>query len=188
VCGGTNLSVFNSYHYTVYVPQNTSIEALQLSGGLSSWEAVVSAQEAGAAAIEAGDLERGKQLLAQATKDSLGIENFLRYHIQDNALFIGAAPESGDFETALIDPSTKRFYRISAESTGDEIILKDNTWKAGDEPAKVLHSVEYEGCYNLMAREYQYNGKNAADVTELATSSSAVIHLIDKPLSYKKKQ
>jgi hypothetical protein len=39
-----------------------------------------------------------------------------------------------------------------------------------------------------MAREYQYNGKNAADVTELATSSSAVIHLIDKPLSYKKKQ
>lgn len=188
VCGGTNLSVFNTYHYTVYVPTNESIEALQLAGELPSWEAVEAAKAASEAALEAGNLDIANELLKKATNDSVVIENFLRYHIQDNALFIGAAPESGDFETALIDPSTKRFYRISAESTGSEIILRDNAWTANDEPARVLHSVEYEGCYNLMAREYQYNGKDARTVNEIATSSSAVIHLIDKPLSYKKKQ
>lgn len=155
---------------------------------LPSWEAVEAAKAASEAALEAGNLDIANELLKKATNDSVAIENFLRYHIQDNALFIGAAPESGDFETALIDPSTKRFYRISAESTGSEIILRDNAWTANDEPARVLHSVEYEGCYNLMAREYQYNGKDARTVNEIATSSSAVIHLIDKPLSYKKKQ
>lgn len=182
VCGGTNLSVFNTYHYTVYVPTNESLEIIQNEGKLSSWNAVVAAKEASEIARENGDVERANKLLAQSTKDSLAIENFLRYHIQDNALFIGAEPESGEFETALIDPATKRFHRISAESTGDEIYLVDNYGNK----AKVLH--DDENCYNLMAREYQYNGKDAKTVTEIATSSSAVIHLIDKPLSYQKKE
>ena len=58
------------------------------------------------------------------------------------------------------------------------------TWKQGDEPAKV--QTDKPGCYNLMAREYQYNGKDASTVNQIETSSSAVIHLINKPLSYKK--
>lgn len=183
VCGGTNISVFNTYHYTVYVPQNTSIEELHNSGKLPTWDVVEVSRVAGEAALEMGDLAQAETLLAKASKDSLAIENFLRYHLQDNALFIGAAPESGDFETALIDPSTKRFYRINAESTGDEIILRDNAWTNGVEPVRVLKT---EGCYNLMAREYQYNGLNAQNANLIETSSSAVIHLIDKPLSYKK--
>ena len=184
ICGGTNVSVFNTYHYTVYVPQNESIQALLDAGELPDWEDVEAARIAGEAAEEAGNLDAANELYAKSTKDSLAIESFLRYHIQDNALFIGAAPEKGDFETALIDQSTKRFSRISAESTGSEIILKDNSWKQGDEPAKVL--TDKPGCYNLMAREYQYNGKDASTVNQIETSSSAVIHLIDKPLSYTK--
>lgn len=31
-CGGTNISLFNTYHYTVYVPTNESIEKLQKQG------------------------------------------------------------------------------------------------------------------------------------------------------------
>ena len=38
--------------------------------------------------------------------------------------------------------------------------------------------------YNIQAREYLYNGKDATTATELYTTSSAVIHLIDSPLSY----
>ncbi len=170
-CGGNNISVFNTYHYSVYVPTNESIEELQRSGQLPTWEAVGSA-------TEAGDL-------SGATRDSLAIENFLRYHIQDNALFIGATPESGDFETALIDPATKRFFRITATSTGDEIILRDNAGTA--ESSRVITTeVNGKKLYNLMAREYQYNNLDASDATNIETSSSAVIHLIDKPLFYKK--
>lgn len=166
-CGGTNVSVFNTYHYTIYVPTNESIQQLQAKGELSSWDIVAHHEEMGN--------------LAAKSRDSLAIVNFLRYHIQDNALFIGAAPEKGDYETAIIDPSTKRFYRISAESTGDAITLRDNS----GEYSHVLTSDE--SLYNLMAREYQYNNKDAAVANMIETSSSAVIHLIDRPLSYKKK-
>lgn len=166
-CGGTNVSVFNTYHYTIYVPSNESIRELQAKGELSSWDIVAQHEEMGN--------------LSAKSADSLGIVNFLRYHIQDNALYIGASPEKGDYETAVIDPATKRFYRIAAESTGDAITLRDN---AGNYSHVVTTD---ENLYNLMAREYQYNTKDAADANMIETSSSAVIHLIDRPLSYKKK-
>lgn len=170
-CGGTNISLFNTYHYSVYVPTNESIEELQRTGKLPTWEAV-------SAATEAGDL-------TGATRDSLAIESFLRYHIQDNALFIDAAPESGDFETALIDPSTKRFYRISASSEGNQIVLYDNA--KSEEPSRVVTTeVNGKKLYNLMAREYMYNNKDASLANGIETTSSAVVHLIDKPLFYKK--
>lgn len=163
-CGGQNISAFNTYHYTVYVPTNESIEKMQQRGELSSWDVVGDHFDAGR--------------LAEWERDSLAIIDFLRYHIQDNALFIGAAPEEGIFETALIDPETERFYRIDATSTGDEITLVSN---AGD----TCQVLKQEGLYNLMAREYQYNNTSAVDATQLMTTSSAVIHLIDKPLLYR---
>ena len=38
--------------------------------------------------------------------------------------------------------------------------------------------------YNIQAREYLYDTKDAATATNLYTTSSAVIHLIDSPLSW----
>jgi hypothetical protein len=165
-CGGKNMAMFNTYHYTIYVPTNESIEELQRAGKLSSWDAV-------AAHEESGNYEA-------KTADSLGIVNFLKYHIQDNALFIGAAPEKGDFETAVIDPSTERFYRVSAELTENGINLKDH---AGNTRQVITSD---ERLYNLMAREYLYNDKDVENSVNIETSSSAVIHLIDKPLMIKK--
>ncbi|MBQ6064421.1 MAG: hypothetical protein IJK87_12465 [Prevotella sp.] len=163
-CGGTNISTFNTYHYTIYVPTNESIDALQRSGKLSSWEAVVAFEEAGN--------------LTAKTRDSLQIVNFLKYHIQDNALFIGAEEETGDFETAVIDPSTERFYRIRARLTEGGISLTDH---AGN-----TRNVETRnGLYNLVAREYQYNTTDASSANAIETSSSAVIHQINEPLLIK---
>ncbi|MBR5655203.1 MAG: fasciclin domain-containing protein [Prevotella sp.] len=160
-CGGTNISTFNTYHYTIYVPSNESIEALQKKGQLSSWEAVEAFEEVGN--------------LTAKTRDSLQIVNFLKYHIQDNALFIGAEEESGDFETAVIDPTTERFYRIKATLTDDGISLVDH---AGN----TRHVEKYNGLYNLVAREWQYNSQDASTAGAIETSSSAVIHLINEPL------
>ena len=161
-CGGTNVSVFNTYHYTIYVPTNESIEQLQKQGKLSSWEAVDAFEEAGN--------------LTAKTRDSLQIVNFLKYHIQDNALFIGAEPDAGDFETAVIDPSTERFYRVSASLTDGGITIVDH---AGNTRHVVTTN---PNLYNLVAREFQYNNSDPTRATMIETSSSAVIHLIDKPL------
>jgi len=161
-CGGTNVSVFNTYHYTVYVPTNESIEQLQKQGKLSSWETVDAYEEAGN--------------LSAKTRDSLQIVNFLKYHIQDNALFIGASEDAGDFETAVIDPATERFYRVSARLSDNEISITDH---AGNTRHVVTDN---PNLYNLVAREFQYNTSDATRASMIETSSSAVIHLIDQPL------
>ena len=62
-CGGVNMSVFNTYHYTIYVPSNDAIEQLQKEGKLSSWEQVDEDHQA-------GDDDK-------ALSDSLNIVNFL---------------------------------------------------------------------------------------------------------------
>ena len=121
--------------------------------------------------------------------------NFLKYHIQDNALFIGAEEENGDFETAVIDPSTERFFRVSAVLSADDITLTDKA--TPDWAIANRNNADYESelkkrqahvvttnpaLYNLVAREFQYDAQDASRANAIETSSSAVIHLIDKPL------
>ena len=174
-CGGVNMSVFNTYHYTIYVPSNDAIEQLQKEGKLSSWEQVDEDHQA-------GDDDK-------ALSDSLNIVNFLKYHIQDNALYIGAQNESGDFETSLINKKTRRFFMVKSQLKDDEIIVLDAVDQKNmrDGEPTTMHTVKkmsYIGddglqkdLYNIQAREYLYNNRDD-------TTSSAVIHLIDKPLSY----
>ena len=119
---------------------------------------------------------------AKATADSLNIVNFLKYHIQDNALYIGAEPESGDFETSLFNKTDKRFYMVRAALKDDTIEVEDGQ--------KIKHTVTKKNdvagrpLYNIQAREYLYNSNDATTATSLYTTSSAVIHLIDSPLSW----
>ena len=164
--GGSNVSVFNTYHYTIYVPANEGVQELIDKGKLPTWETVAAHEAAGN--------------LTAKTQDSLKIMNFLKYHIQDNALFIGAKEESGDYETSVIDPTTERFYRVHAVLSGSNIEITDH---AGNTRHVVTSNPEL---YNLMARELMYNSSDAASAGEIETSSSAVIHLIDKPLLLEK--
>ncbi|MCR5679077.1 MAG: fasciclin domain-containing protein [Prevotella sp.] len=173
-CGGDNLSVFNTYHYTIYVPSNDAIEAMQASGQLSSWEKVEEKREAGN--------------IAGADNDSVNIIKFLRYHIQDNALYIGAEQESGDFETSLIN-SRNRFCMLKTKLLDDEIQVQDTEdIKNGTHHTVTKQTYVEDGkvkpLYNIQAREYLYNGNDASTATVLYTTSTAVIHLIDKPLIY----
>ncbi len=161
-CGGDNVSILNTYHYTVYVPTNASIEELQNSGKLPTIEALDRYEESG--------------MTEAKTADSLKIVNFVKYHIQDNALFVGDDSESGDYETGLLDPVTERFQKLAVTKTDDAVTLRD----AAGNSRRVMTSDSR--LYNLMAREYQYNSANASNISEIETSSSAVIHLIDGPL------
>jgi uncharacterized surface protein with fasciclin (FAS1) repeats len=163
-CGGTNLSVFNTYHYTVYVPSNEAIEKLQQEGKLPRLEDAEGKPEADSLAV----IKK--------------IESFLKYHIQDNALYIGAQEETGNFETSLINERNNRFYMLTTKLTDNDIEVQDGTGATH----KVTKQYDKDGkeLFNIQAREYLYRGKDASTATELYTTSSAVIHLIDSPLSY----
>lgn len=178
---GENLSVFNTYHYTIYVPSNEAIQELIDNGKLPTWD----------------DVEMGHEVGNddKAAEDSLAIVDFLKYHIQDNALYLGAQEESGDYETSLIDREAKRFLMLNSKLTAETIEVKDavdqQNARNGIDTKHVVTKRSYiddggtvRDLYNIQAREYLYNGNDKSTATELYTTSSAVIHLIDKPLSY----
>jgi hypothetical protein len=158
-----NLSVFNAYHYTVYVPSNEAIKDLQTSGKLPTFDQV--------------EAERDKGNTEKADQMQQKIIDFVRYHIQDNAMYIGANPiDREKYETACIG-SNGKFERIYVTLGDDNITIQ--TSANDNDPA---HVVKKDGLYNLQAREYFLNASNNESATRATTSSSAVIHMIDKPL------
>jgi hypothetical protein len=176
-----NLSPLNTYHYTIYVPTNESIQKLIASGELPTWEQVEAYSEAGN--------------LTKASADSLAIENFLKYHIQDKSLVIGGGSDDDVHETALVDSKTHRFYQVETKLDGQQLTICDNAtteWLnanpsmrgSAEYESRLAHVVTTAGLYNLMAREYQYNSTSANNASQIQTTSSAIIHLIDKPLIY----
>ena len=177
-CSDTCISVFNNFHYTVYVPTNESIDELISAQKLHTWEDVAQLDTT---------VSDQKALYVKYTQE---INEFLRYHIQDNALYIGADNTTSndtfnadgttlaEYETAFIDKKNKTFNKlaISTDKEGSKISIKD---KAGN-VRKVM--TDKAGLFNLMAREYTYDVTDKTKVSIIHNSSSAVIHLIDGPL------
>ena len=162
-CASTNISLFNTFRYTVYVPTNTAIADLQRSGKLPTWEEVENET----------DQERRDSL-------QLEIENFIKYHIQDNAFYIGEGSRHGEYETAAyrIDDGNLQYYKLKVDVNGSGLTVTD----AHGTTHRVLTS---SNLYNIMAREYQYDTPDATGAKTIYTSSFAVIHQIDGALQYK---
>ena len=179
-CSDTCLSVFNNFHYTVYVPTNESIDALIASKKLPTWDDVA----------ELDTMYADQRTLAQ--KYTQQINDFLRYHIQDNAIVINGNNTTGidnfaddgsfvtPYETAAIDKQAKSFRKVevTTDREGSRISVKD---QAGN-TRRVM--TEKPGAFNLMAREYTYKGVDKSRATIIHNSSSAVVHLIDGPLLF----
>ena len=120
--------------------------------------------------------------------------DFIKYHIQDNAIFVdGADTVSGNYEsgktelTPSVDedgnPTGKyspgRPYKLNVEANSSHLTVKDHMGR----PANV---VLQDGLYNIYAREYWFKG-NSVSVPYQSTidnTSCAVIHAIDSPLYY----
>lgn len=159
----TNISLFNTYRYTIYVPSNDSIAKLQADGKLPTWEMVENEQD-------------------EDVRDSLTneIENFIKYHIQDNAYYIGQGNVDGEFETSAykITDGNLSYYKLRTRVSNDGIEITDGT-------GKTCHVKKTAGLYNLMGREYQFDTGDATIAGNIYTSSFAVVHLIDGALMYK---
>ncbi len=167
-CSGQNINLFNAYHYTVYAPTNKSLQPLLDNGTLPTIEKLESEKESNYPAYQT---------------DSTKLMNFLKYHIQDNALYInGDEVTDKSYETALYSPSTG-FSTVTVTCSKSGLSITD---KAGN----TRHVVMTKGLYNQMAREFQFETDgdtgDATKANNIYNSSSAVIHLIDGPLMYSK--
>ena len=151
-CPSPSITLFNTFHYTVYVPTNASIQALHNEGKLPTWDEVEEEQD-----------EDEKERMTEQ------IEKFLKYHIQDNSLYIGQGNiEEADYETSAYEingaDNTISYCRLTVKGDGSHLSVTD---AAGNKRNVLTNG----GLYNLMAREYQYNTKDVASASEIYTSS-----------------
>ncbi len=178
-----NISFFNTYNYTVYVPTNDAIQTAIADSVIHDWNYINS--------ISDDDLR-------QTEIDSL--ERFLRYHFQDNSIYIGGDDVDDLYQTATIktDDSDSyfstyqnKYYRLGVVGGSSSITLTTET----GETANVITD---NGLYNIMARDYIFSdnpqayteadGTGSGDdfiSSSITTSSMAVIHQIDNILSFK---
>lgn len=171
--GNKNISLFSNYNYTVYVPTNASIQQLIDDGLLPTWDDY----EAQTADVWHGDEEKAakaKELIQKI------IVNFLRYHIQDNSLMLGAKPATGIFESMMRDEETGRFLRLNVKQSGKT--AKEATLDVTDLQGNTRHVVKSDGHFNNICREYWFKGKGEDAIIYFV--SGAIVHQIDGPLLY----
>ena len=166
-CADYNIKLFDAYNYTIYVPTNESIEKLHEQGLLPYWTDVeeLTADYFGG---DANLLKSAQKLLTDR------INNFLRYHIQDNSVIIGGLDNSEvKYETFKINNANKRFFSLTVTSD-------DSRMQLVDQMNNVRNVVKKEGLYNNQGREYWIDSKT----DQIYNASDVVVHLIDGTLLY----
>lgn len=176
-CVDYNIRLFDNYHYTVWVPTNESLDSLHKAGILPYWEDL----DAQTDSAWGGNRDAAKVM---KYKIRTRILDFLRYHIQDNAVFIGEGVVNGRYETSKLNPVNRKFYSLSVAADNSGIVVTD----ALNNRRNVL--IEDQSLYNNMCREYLYTQKDkeTAYKGNLYSSSHAVVHLIDGPLMFNESQ
>lgn len=210
--GGLDLNVrtFNTYHYTVYAPTNDDI-LRAYDAGLPNWmDLEIEAELIDTMKVRREDKQGVLDELRytatqeeidsmQAEIDTMNVEintriaalkkemelivNFVKYHIQDNSVYVDNLPHSiteGEevkyvvkYETAALDELTKRFSTVTVQTQDGTITVKGDI-DGTDNTCRVINDPSTEGTlYNIMTRDIEFSGQN------ISTSSYAVVHLID---------
>jgi uncharacterized surface protein with fasciclin (FAS1) repeats len=157
-----NVSFFNTFNYTVYVPTN---EAMQQAHNAGRYKTLDEIEQ-----LEPED---------QAT-EMKKLYEFLRYHFQDNSIYIGGQLYTNKwFETATLDESGKKFRRLWVTNTTNSMTIR--TEENGGKEASVVTS---DVLYNIMVRDYKFNAGNVTNNSSIVTSSFAVIHQINTVLDF----
>ncbi len=166
--------LLNTYHYTIYAPTNEAMEEAYAMG-LPTLEMLDEAM-----AIDADD---STDIYIDITDSAAHLRkvllDFVKYHIQDNSIFVDEGFDGGNYETAKINPATGRSFKLAVEVDGSNLYVEGVN---SDRQA-----VDKDKMYNVMAREYWLNNSRVESATLIETSSSVVLHAVDHPLLYKYK-
>ena len=182
------ISFFNAYHYTIYAPSNEAINTAIREGVIKTWD----------------EINRLPQ--EQRKKETQNMVRFLRYHFQDQTVFVGQV-ENNVYESNTLRLPEDQFpshwgttpnkhYKLGVQEENGTIKL---TTESKGEARVILR----DGYYNLIAKDYVFNSNTSVSSSFknvdgtgatsaqpfgnslITTSSSVVIHLIDKVLTFK---
>ena len=99
------------------------------------------------------------------------INEFIRYHFQDNSVFADHVVETGEYPTACSDTLGIR-RKINVGGANDQLVINDRTGQT-----VTINANDAGKLSNVLTRDYVFTGH------EISTSSFATIHEIDKPLN-----
>ncbi|MFW6328121.1 MAG: hypothetical protein ACOC2F_07410 [Bacteroidota bacterium] len=187
-----NVSFLNTFHYTLYVPNNESVNQAIEDGVIKSWD-------------EIREMEDQSDQQKEAIEE---LERFVRYHFQDNSILLNGSAYNNRYSTSTIkldEEDTRwntykdKFYQIGVKSENGTLTLTpDIIPEPGKEDEYVAEVIKDEGYYNILVRDYVFNrapssfqtidgsgSGTAYSNSVIETAYSASIHLIDNVLRYK---
>lgn len=177
-----NVTFFNNYRYTVFVPTNEAIRKAINEYNLPTWESIQTYYDNCEREVEgAADLKFSSDSLKLQLMITC-LTNFIRYHFVDNSVFVDNSdiPEE-ERVTASYDKDKGLFNKLNIQRHNRQLQVKD---KQGGE---WLNVVDDEGKYNVFARDVYcdkaINGEKITD-QKIVTSSSAVLHQISGVLNH----
>lgn len=187
-----NITLFGTYNYTVYVPTNEAIQAMEDAGYLPTPDDF----EKYLKIAEDDSKTEAEKAAATATCDVIKnrIFDFVRYHIQDNSIAVGGVPATdtdgsylltNNYESMMLNTDTRRYYPLTVKvNDGNE---STQTVSITDRVGNTRNIVKTKGLFNNICREYWIQG-NSTTTKTIYTASDAIVHQIDGVLLYDKTQ
>ena len=178
--GDYNYRNFDNYNYTVYIPKDTDVQSWIDAEYLPTWKNFDDV---------ATDYPSLTPSEVKAIQDSIAniITSFVKYHIQDNSVYVGGAPcNNTSYETGTLNKANKRFYTVSVTTNATSGSVKG---LGNDTPISIAS--EY---YNKPGREVWIELPSGAESltannvyrSKIAASSYIVAHKINGVLCYNK--
>ncbi len=177
-----NVRFFNTFRYTVYVPTNEAIQKAIDEGVIYDWDQITA---------ERSDAKRDSMINK--------MERFVRYHFQDNSVFIHPSqPVNQLYQTATIKLNGGYSYFNTYKNKFYRILVKNNAEGGLDLTTELGKTIKVDpnkhpNTCNIMTRDYIFS-VNPTSLTslsattytqsEITTSSTAVIHQIDEVLRF----
>ena len=163
---------FNNYNYTVYIPTEDQIKKAQ-EKGLMTWSDIdkwVSSRTN----KYADPLSEEDQLKARAMITTL--VNFVKYHFQDQSVFVDNVTAQGKYQTSCVDNVTDSYLSLEVTQSPSRLSVVDRM-------GNTVNVVDAEANRNLLARDICYNA-TATSANSIKNSSYAVLHQIDGYLNF----
>lgn len=182
-----NISTFDNFNYTVYVPSNDAVQQAIDDKFLPTFDDV------------ANQTKKEEQEFVMKR-----ILSFVRYHLQDNSIIYEGVPTDGEvkYETAKMDrydkvenpDGTNRYFPVFVKNSTTGITVRGRYGTTCNVDRTTVDANTGKPCYNLFSREYWFKNKPSGNETtpadvlkknpEIYSSSNAVVHLIDGYLKY----
>ena len=171
-----NVNYFNSYNYTVYAPDNDAMQKAYAQG-LPTWNDIKALYEPVKEQYEAEKSAKAISPEIQAVRDKAlamveTINDFIRYHFQDNSVYADNVIDKGIYATACTDTLGIR-QRLTVSGANGRLTVTDRSGQT-----VTVDATSTSKLVNVMTRDYELNKKSHV----INSSSFAVVHQISTPL------